>query len=258
MNRKLITSLSLISLTLLVGCGDSEKQILVKNYYEAMQAKDVERLKSLLKTPKNAEMFSPESGFSMTSNNFEVQDDVAEGVNVKYARFCYADLIVPTVVISTENGYKVDLMATMKGQFKAMKETKPLKKYCYEFEDTPLNGQINGKPWSFVKSYAREINWGTEITTSTSFYSEDCDTETYGSCKAPSLIISNLDLTSEGGNFGGKENITVHIPPGDNEVISQGSYRISHVEQNKVKVELSFKADNGNFVNGYALIDQPK
>ncbi|MEW6997228.1 hypothetical protein AADZ86_05965 [Colwelliaceae bacterium BS250] len=255
--KKEILSVVLTS-TLLVACGDSEKQILVKDYFNAMQTKDVVTLQSILKNPKNADMFSPESGFSMTSKNFEILDDVPQGVNVKYSRFCYADIVVPTVVVSSDKGYKIDMMATMKGEFKAMKEAKPLKKYCYDFEDKPLSGQLNGKPWAYVKSHAREINWGTNITTSISLYAEDCDMEYSGGCTLPNLNISNLKLDTDGGNFGPRENMTIHTPPGDNETISQGSYRLTNVENNKVKVELSFKADNGNYVNGYVLLDQSK
>ena len=259
MNKITVTSLFLVIFSsLLTGCGTSEKQTLVKRYFDAMQSKNVTELQSILKDPKNAEMFSPDSGFSMTSKNFEILDDVPQGVKVKYSRFCYSDVVVPTIVIKTDNGYKVDLMATMKGEFKAMKGAKPLKKYCYDFEDKLLNGQLNGKPWTFVKSYSREINWGTKITKSISLYSEDCNTEESGSCKNPSLIISNLKLESEGGNFGARENLTIHIPPGDNYTISQGSYRISIVENNNMKLELSFKDDNSNFVNGYILLEQTK
>ena len=244
--------------TLLVGCGDSEKKTLVKSYFNAMQSKNVAMLQSILKTPKNAEMFSPESGFSMTLKTFEILDDVDQGVNVKYSRFCYPDIVVPTVVVNTDSGYKVDLMATMKGEFNAMKEAKPLRKYCYDFEDKPLSGQLNGKPWSYVKSHSREINWGTNVTTNVSLYAEDCDMEYSGGCTLPKLIISNLNLDAKGGNLGQKENITIHTPPGDNETISQGSYRVTAVDEKTVKLELSFIADNGNVLNGHIKLEHTK
>ncbi len=249
-------TLVLLTLTtiLLSGCGDTEKQTIVKRYFEAMQAKDVATLKAIIKTPKNAEMFSPESGFSFTSRNYEILDDVEQGVNIKYSRFCYDDLIVPTIVVTTEQGYKIDVMATMKGEFKAMKNTKTTKKYCYEFEDKPLSGTLNSTPWSFVKSHQREINWGNEITTSISLYSEECDAQYSGQCTKPSLIISNLNLNSTGGNLGPKENVTIHVPPGDNETVSQGSYRVSPIDDENVKVELSFKTDEGDSLNGHITL----
>ena len=254
MNKTLI-SIAILS-TFLVACGSSEKKAIVKQYFDAMQASDVEVLKTILKKPKNADMFAADSGFSMTAKNIEILEEVATGVNVKYTRFCYADIIVPTIVVDTDDGLKVDLMATMKGEFNAMKNSKPLKQYCYDFEDKPLSGTINKKPWTFVKSHSRDINWGTKVTTSTSLYAEDCDTELSGGCTLPSLIISNLDLTGSGGNLGAKENITIHTPPGDNEVISQGSYRVTPIENNKVKLELTFQNDDGNTVSGFILIDQ--
>jgi len=252
-----ILSLAIFS-TLLVGCGDSEKQTLVKRYFNAMQSKDVVILQSILKKPKNAAMFSPESGFSMTLKNIEILDEVDKGVNVKYSRFCYPDIVVPTIVVNTDSGYKVDLIATMKGEFKAMKEAKPLRKYCYDFEDKPLSGQLNGKPWNYVKSHSREINWGTSITTNVSLYAEDCDMEYSGGCNLPNLIISNLNLDAQGGNLGPKENITIHTPPGDNETISQGSYRVTAVDDKTVKLELSFIAGNGNALNGHIMLEHTK
>ena len=254
MNKTLITTLALT--TLLSGCGDSAKQTIVKQYFSAMQNKDVTTLKTILKNPKNAEMFSPDSGFSMTLNTFEVLEDVPEGVNVKYSRFCYADMILPTIVVDTDDGYKVDLMATMKGEFKAMKDSKPLKQYCYDFQEQPLTGILGGKPWSYVQSHTREINWGDKISQSTSLYAEQCDAEQYGSCSEPSLIISNLDLSGSGGNLNGRENITIHTPPNNNKVVSQGSYRVSQLENNQIKLELTFKHDNGDTINGHITLDK--
>lgn len=252
MNKILFTTLALS--TLLAGCGESAKQALVKQYFTAMQNKDVTTLKAILKNPKNAEMFAPDSGFSMTSNKFTVLDEVPEGVNVKYSRFCYADILVPTIVVDTADGFKVDLMATMKGEFKAMKDSKPLKQYCYDFQDKPLAGKLNGKPWSYVNSHTREINWGNEVTQSISLYAEQCDAEQYGSCSKPSLIISNLDLTGTGGNLGAKENITIHVPPGNNDIISQGSYRVTHLDDQTIKLELVFTSDDGSTLNGHITL----
>ena len=253
--KKIISMFALISLSI-TGCGSSEKQLLVQQYFDAMQSNDVSTLRAILKNPKNADMFSADSGFSMSSKNIEVLDEVPQGVNVMYTRFCYADIIVPTIVIKTDAGYKIDLMATMKNEFKAMKNSKTLEKYCYAFDDMPLNGKLNGQAWSFIKSHNREIYWGTYTSTNISLYGEDCDVEFSGKCTLPYLIISNLNLSSDGGNLNTKENLTIHMPPSDNLIVSQGSYRVSKLENNTTKLELSFKVDDDNFINGQLLLIQ--
>lgn len=239
---------SVLSLSLLSACGgESESVKVTKDFWKAFSTNDQALMASVLKNPKDAEFLA---GGKSTLQKYEVLGEVAGGVEVKFSKFCYADMVVPTAIVDVDGKKKIDFMATLKAQMKAHKMAKPTKKYCYDFEEQPLSGKLNNTSWQFVEAYSREINWGDKVTTNTSLFSEKCDHETYGQCSLPNLIISNLDLNSEGGNFTNQVNVTIHVPPSDNIVVSTGSYRISK-EGNQKKVELSFKQDEQNTLSGY-------
>lgn len=78
--------------------------------------------------------------------------------------------------------------------------------------------------------------------------------ESYPWCNgltSPSLLISNLDFSGTGGNLDTQTNITIFTPPGTNQVISDGSYRLTTTDDGEAKLEISFLKDEGNFVNGF-------
>lgn len=249
MNIKMICAF--VASSMLASCGEQSEAIKVTtDFWEGLSTNNKQLLESVLERKEDAEFLS--SGKS-TLSGYEVLGEVSNGVEVNFSTFCYPDMIIPTILKDVDGTKKVDFRATLTAQMKARKNAVALRKYCFEFEDKSLSGSLGGKPWAFNKTLSREINWGNEISINTTLYSEDCDTETYGECKKPSLIISNLDLNSEGGNFTNKINVTVHIPPSNNYVISEGSYRVSTVN-NKKKIELSFKKDKLNNLSGYYFV----
>jgi len=249
MNIKVIGVL--VVSTILGACGQKNEAIQVtSDFWEGLSTNNKALLESVLENKEDAEFLS--SG-RFTLSDYEVLGEVSNGVEVKFSTFCYADMIIPTIIKDIEGAKKVDFRATLHAQMKMRKNAVPLEKYCYDFNDKPLSGRLGGDSWVFTQSKSREINWGNEITINTTLYSEDCDTETYGKCKKPSLIISNLDLNGEGGNFTNKVNVTIHIPPSDNHVVSTGSYRISTVNGKK-KIELSFDVDPNNNLSGYYFV----
>lgn len=236
-----------------VACNtEKESTRVVSDFWKGMATNDKALLASVLEDKKQAEFLS--QGKS-TLTNYEVLDEVPNGVEVKFSRFCYADMVIPTILKEVDGALKVDLRLTLRAQMAAYREAVPLKQYCYDFDDKPLSGKLNNIAWHFNKVVNREINWGDKITTNTTLYSEDCNTETYGECTQPSLIISNLDLTGVGGNFDNKVNVTIHIPPSDNVIISDGSYRVTESSEGK-KVEISFKKANENTLSGYFILDK--
>ena len=194
---------------------------------------------------------------SLTLKTYEIQDEIANGVNVKFSRFCYDDVVVPTIVKEVSGRFKVDFRATLKAQMQMMKSSKPNKKYCFDFENRPLSGKLNGQAWQFVKTHHQKIDWGNKVSISTKLYGEDCDASSFGSCGKSSLIISNLDLSGDGGNFNNTNNVTIHVPPSENLVVSTGSYRITN-EGNQKKIELSFNYDDNNVINGFFLLEATK
>ncbi|EGR0209231.1 hypothetical protein KZY42_003083 [Vibrio vulnificus] len=139
--------------------------------------------------------------------------------------------------------------------FKMLKSRgEPVKKYCYEFEGHELSGKVNGQNWEVKKIDYREIDWGDKKSISISLHPEECNTEYSGECKKPKLIISNLNLNGDGGNMNSEENVTIHIPPSDNRVISKGSYRVTNDGQGGKMLEISFKFDEQNYLNGFVVL----
>jgi hypothetical protein len=238
-----------------IGCSQQSESIkVVSDFWKGMDKNDRVLLESVLENKADAEFLS--QGKS-TLSDYEVlgesEGEAFEGVNVRFSRFCYADMIVPTILVEVDGKKKINFRRTLKVQMAAHKKAKPLRKYCYDFDEKQLSGNLGGKPWSFVQSKSRDIDWGDKVTTNITLYGESCDTDTYGKCTQPRLIISNLDLNSEGGNFTNKVNVTVHVPPGDNQVVSTGSYRVTQNKGHK-KVELSFKQDGKNSLSGFYIV----
>lgn len=248
---KIMFILIVLNIVLISGCSEpNESTKVVSAFWKAFSENDKETLEQILENPEDAEFLMRGKP---TVTNYEVLNEVEGGVNVRFSRYCYEDLISPTKLVNVNGRKKIALFPTLKAQIAISKTSTPLKKYCYEFDDKPLSGFLDGSPWLFKKAKNREIDWGTKITNNTTLYSEDCDTETFGKCTKPRLIISNLDLDSEGGNFTNKVNITIHKPPSDNQIITTGSYRVSRFNGEK-KVELTFNHDNKNNLSGYYFI----
>jgi hypothetical protein len=139
-----------------------------------------------------------------------------------------------------------------------MSNSEPVRKYCYDFDNSELSGKINGQAWSVKKIDSRVIDWGNKKSISISLHPEDCDIEDSGysgNCKRPKLMISHLNLKEDGGNMSNTENVTIYTPPSDNRIISRGSYRVTHKKQGQTKVEISFKYDNQNYLNGFFVLN---
>jgi len=236
---------------LLLGCAQEDPKVdLVKRFWQAMDTNDAESLKQLLSDPKQAEFISS-GNVGLAIESYEVLESTSEGVNVKFVRSCYPDIIVPTVITEKDGTPKIDLMATFQAQMKKMAGVKTTKKYCYDFQNQPMQGEINGKPWHANHVHRQVFDFGTKKEESLSIYSEKCPQENCFVVSTPSILISNLDLSGDGGNFGNNNSITIFTPPSDNLMISQGSYRVSSLSEGKTKLELSFKDDSGNSINGY-------
>jgi len=252
MNKKVLWCGVLVA-GLLTGCSQKNESVeVVSTFWKAFVENDISALEAVLKNDGDAEFLA--SG-RITLSNYEVLDEVPGGVEVKFSRFCYADAIAVTKVVDVKGKKKIDFRSTLLAQIQAMKDSKPTEKYCYEFKDKPLSGLINGQKWQSVKTHVADVDWGDKITQRVSIHSEDCDPEVYGKCKLPSLIISNLDLESEGGNFNNIHNLTIYTPPGDNKIISTGSYRISMLDNGAKKVELSFENDKKNYLSGHFVLN---
>jgi len=247
--------IGLIFFSVLVSaCSQKNESVdVVKTFWKGFSENDQLALASVLQNAEDAEFLA--SGKS-TLSDYKVLGEVADGVEVKFSRFCYPDVIVSTRLVEVNGEKKIDFRSTLKAQMKAMKGVKTTKKYCYDFEDKPLSGVLSGQAWQFNKVHVRDINWGNKITQNITLYAEDCDVEMSGKCTEAKLIISNLDLQGEGGNFTNKKNVTIHIPPSDNIVVSTGSYKVSTLASGAKEIALSFKQDELNTLNGYFVLEK--
>ncbi len=236
---------------LLLGCAQEDPKVdLVKRFWQAMDTNDAETLRQVLSDPKQAENFA-DGSVVLEVESYEVLEPAKEGVNVKFVRYCYPDIIVSTVISEKDGTPKIDLKATLQAQMKQMAGVKPTEKYCYQFQDRPMQGVINGKPWQADHMNRQMIDFGTKKEEKLSIVAEPCPQENCFMLSTPSVLVSNLDLSGDGGNFDNRNNITIFTPPGDNKILSEGSYRVSTSSDGKTKLELSFKDDSGDNINGY-------
>lgn len=242
-----------ICVTILSGCSQpNEDIILATKYWEAQKNNNLTELEGLLSAPEEIGTFKH---MKFIGESFSATQSDEGDILVNIKRFCYPDLIVNTEVIDVNGVKKIDSKATIKNLFIAAREnSQPIKKYCYDFDNTKLSGKINGQAWAVKKVDSRVIDWGTEKTTNIALHPEDCNTEYTGGCELPKLMISNLNLKGDGGNFTTTENITIHTPPSDNQIISKGSYRITHSNKGETKIEISLKHNEQNYLNGFVIV----
>ncbi|WP_372873110.1 hypothetical protein [Shewanella sp.] len=238
----------------LFGCSKATEDVLVATkYWESQQGYNLTALVTTLAEPEQINIFKH---LKLDIESFAIAGKDDGGVLVNIKRYCYPEFKVMTSIVEIDGVKKVDSKATIKNLFEVLKsQNEPVRKYCYDFESMELSGEIDGQEWRVKKIDYRVIDWGDKISTSISLHPEECDTEYSGTCKRPKLIISKLNLNGVGGNMNGTENITIHTPPSDNLVISKGSYRVSKIEKGKVRLEISFKHDNKNYLNGFVVLN---
>ncbi|MBF4521348.1 hypothetical protein HXZ60_05600 [Acinetobacter towneri] len=236
------------------GCAkksEDPKVNLVQNFWQAMQAQDVETVKQLMSDPEQA-MILENGHLNLAVDSFKVLDSTPEGVNVKFSRHCYPDMTLPTILTEKDGVVKVDFMATFQAHMKQSGHAEPTEQYCYKFKNEPMQGVINDRPWQADHVQREVVDFGTRKSESVSILAEPCPQEGCVIPKNPSIIVSNLDFSGVGGNFNHQQNITIYTPPSDNRIITQGSYRISS-SGHQTKLEISFQEQSGDYVNGYIL-----
>ena len=240
-----------ILVLLLSACSkEDERVVLVKNYWHAMERGDQALLKQVLADPEQSSILDGAAP-GLNVDSYEVLDVVEKGVNVKFSRYCYDDLVIPTILTEVDGIAKVDLNATIRVQVNALRNEKTTKQYCYEFLDQPLQGVLGGEPWRGLHLTEMQIDFGSHKKINRGIYTEPCTAAQCMQLASTSLNIGNLDLSGSGGNFDYQNNVTIVIPPGNNQVVTQGSYRVSTTPAGKTKLEISFKLSEDNALNGY-------
>lgn len=246
--------LALIAPALSFAAAGGETE-LVKKFWTSVEQQDGDAIRPLVTDPEHAKYFAGRGAFNLKTfgDSYEVMDLKDDNtVEVRFSRDCFTDRLLPTVLADTGEGLKVDVPKTFKA-IKASPAPTNTRKYCYEFKDQPLTGTINGKPWSFEDARDTEMTFGDRKKRRVSLYKETCPDSGCNNVNSASILVGGLDLTGDGGNFDGHQNITIYTPPGDNMMIREGSYRVTKFSDGKTKLELSFKKDDANQLNGYVV-----
>lgn len=242
--------------TLLTACGGgaSDQEELAVSFWTAVQDNDVPALKSLVAKPESADMFAKDSGFSLVTDSFSVQNTTDKGVDVTLSRDCYPDRTVSTHIVEVQGQLKADVQSTLHALISQSADYKPIRKYCYELADQELQGVINGQPWSVAYVDRQTFDFGTKKFVRIALLPQKCPESGCFALNVPSITIDNPNLDGDGGNFSGSENIIIFTPPGDNRIVSDGSYRLSTAVDGKRKLEITFKLDDENYLSGFVTV----
>lgn len=243
-------------LGLLVGCGQKSAQTtIVEDFWRAMVSGDFDAVGQLVTNPEAAG-FLEGSTIELEEGQYKVLGDIDGGVNVRFSSKCLADYTAPTVLAEVGGEPRVDLMGTLTAVMTAQAEAQPKKQYCYDFSDQPMQGKIGGEAWKAHHVNRAVYDFGTRKSEELKVVAEPCQDDWCNNLKSPSIIVSNLDLSGEGGDFSMDNNVTLVTPPNSNTIVSEGSYRVSPMSGGQVKLELSLHEDQNNTVNGFVIFDK--
>jgi len=252
--RKNMRNTAILAIILLAcGCSQSDPAtILVDNFWSAVQNNDVALLETLMSEPENAGMFGKDSGFSINAESISVGDKLDNGnVNVVIKRFCYPDSSLETKLVSINDKLKVDVRETINTMMKSVGDSKPTRKYCYSFDDQPMSGKISGKMVTMKYFNSEIVDYGTHKKESFVLTTEQCPDNNCYQLMTPKILLNDLNFESDGGNFSNTQNITLFTPPHFNSIIPSGSYRVTKTEAGRIRLEISFREDDDNYINGY-------
>lgn len=241
---------TLLIVSLLAGCSQSKSEVeIVAEFWDAVASRNLEAIKPLLADPATMQVLEG-SDITLTQGGYEVLDKAEQGVNVRFSDKCLVDVVTPTVVVTVDEEPRVDLIKTLSLGMKARASAKLKSRYCYAFEDQPMQGKIGGKPWKAHHLNRAIIDFGTTKSEQLKIVSEPCQDKWCNGLETPSLLL-NFELSGAGGNFDSRNNITIFTPPQSNKVVTEGSYRLSKAAENQTKLEISFIDDKNNSVNGF-------
>lgn len=236
---------------LAAGCSEPQSDVsVVQTFWDAVAAKDLQTVESLVSEPSQVE-FLRGAKIDLSDDDYAVLEATTDGVNVRHSVHCRSDVVAPTIVVEANGKPSIDLMGTLSVLMKAQSQAQPTKQYCYAFEDQPMQGKLNGESWQARHVNRAVYDFGTKKSEEIKLVSEPCEDPWCNGLTSPSLLISNLDYSGSGGNFDTRTSITIFTPPGTNQVISDGSYRLTTTDDGETKLEISFHRDEGNFVNGF-------
>jgi hypothetical protein len=77
-------------------------------------------------------------------DDYKIGELTNAGVEITWFEDCYHDVTHPTVLAEAGGEPKIDIGRTIQSMFKAQASKEPSKQYCYDFEDQPMQGVIDG------------------------------------------------------------------------------------------------------------------
>jgi len=227
---------------------ESKNSILVKDYVEAHKYRNYQKLKTMLLSPND--MVSVK--FTTVSfDDYKIVSETENTVRISFKRFCYND---PEIDIVVQNG-KIDFKNTHRNIISEAKNAKRNKVYCYPFKNNELEGILNGEYFKFNHYFFEKttLENGEKVKR---IFGEECDNENTKKCLKSIIDLSKLKIEGNGGNFSQGNYLKIINTQNDFDyLVNEGSYRITD-EYNRLKIELSFKLDIDNQINGFFYINK--
>ena len=247
---KLITTLILL---LLIGCqSEDEKKIeLANSYWKSIAKQDTYTFDEVvLESNQVSGKLSIKSTFAFEGPLPSLKGVDENGVITSVSQDCYPETIFTTFISQTENNeYKVDHTKTLRAFYSAARKIKTNRKYCFEFKDIPMTGMVGGHPWQ--PYIMKKIDFlGKPAHT---ILPKDCEDIPGEFCSK--IYLFRLDINSDGGNFVDDTLITLYSHPNKN-MSGLGSFRLSHLNEKELKIEISYKHDKGNYIEGYFIANK--
>lgn len=205
-----------------------------------------------------------EGRLTVKEKSFRVKTVTDEGAVLLFSRYCYPDREVMVYMDHTPLGFRIDFRRTMKEQISSVPDDyAPLRQYCYEFKDQPLQGIVFSKAWQPVRVATQESNYSSGPRTQIAILDERC--ESFPECTyigdhnhaGNVFYVSALDFSDSGGNLGGEQYIRLFQYPDYNLIFREGSYRVTHLGNDKVRLELSLPEFESTELNGAIEFEMP-
>ena len=195
---------------------------------------------------------------TVKENSYRVKEIKDDGVLMSFSRFCYPDLDKMVYMDHTPAGFRIDFRRSIKEQIRNMPSNYvPLRQYCYDFKDQPLQGNIMGRYWKPMRVEKDTVAFSSGPKNRIAFVNERC--ESFPECTYVGdnnhsgyiLYVDALDLTGTGGNLGGTEYVRLFNYPDYNQSFYEGSYRVTQLSTGRIRLELSIPEFESIEFNGY-------
>ncbi len=197
-------------------------------------------------------------GWSLKADSFRVKAVNDEGVVMGFSAFCYPERDVQVYMVARGQRYYVEFGRTLREDIRqlALQPPQPLRQYCYEFKNQPLQGSIMGTPWQADRVEISSMQFASGPRRSIDIVSRDCSA--YPDCKyidEPDgsgfvVGVSSLDLSGSGGNLGNREYVNIAYPNMQSMNLRSGSYRVTHLENGNIRLELAVSGEESVELNG--------